>query len=145
MSVGTPHFALLKQLSTHFAQPAITGILMKAAVPVLLDGEAGDLHRAPQHLQAIEACQCLSDVAGQRSDQIGGKLLVGLACFWILGLGLRGLVRSTISIDRKSGILLVRRGLQRAIWHLAVAQSRPTLRYRAQRPPVRRLSTPRRT
>jgi len=45
----------------------------------------------------------------QRSDQIGGKLLVGLACFWILGLGLRGLVRSTISIDRKSGILLVRR------------------------------------
>jgi hypothetical protein len=30
--------------------------LMKAAVPVLLHGEAGDLHRAPQHLQAIEPC-----------------------------------------------------------------------------------------
>ena len=55
------------------------------------------------------------------SNTVAGCAIVGLICLWLLILGLLGLVKSTISIDRKSGILRLRRRLlgidfERPIW-----------------------------
>ena len=42
-------------------------------LPVLFDGEAGNLERAGQHAQSGGAGQGFADVAGQGGDQVAGR------------------------------------------------------------------------
>lgn len=53
------------------AQPPVSGVVVIARVPVLLDREDGDWHRAGMHLESSELRQRLPDVSGQRCNQIG--------------------------------------------------------------------------